>query len=114
VSAAAAPGPYHCNSHGATSVCADSWRVFCVVTLVFRFLRKTRLPSRIGGFVFREQKAVARPRQLFAGLSPRGLDFDPRPIFVWFLAMKVAVRHVRPRAALYTPACVFVPLLSAH
>jgi hypothetical protein len=114
VSAAAAPGPYHCNSHGATHVCADSWRVFCVVTLVFRLLRKARLPSHTGGFVFRKQKAIARPRQLFAGLSTRGLDFDSIPIFVWFLAMKVAVRHVRPRVALYSPACVFVPLLSPH
>ena len=51
---AAAPSPYHCKSHGGTPECADSWRVFCVVMLVFRFLRKkSHIPSHYGDFVFR-------------------------------------------------------------
>jgi hypothetical protein len=63
----------------------------CVLTLVIR-LRKSHLPSRIA-VCFLEGKE-GRGNAQVAGLPSRGLDFDPIPVYVGFVAIKVALRHI--------------------
>jgi hypothetical protein len=56
-------------------------------------------------------KAVPWLRRLVAGLPPRRTGFDPGPVHVGFVVIKVALGQVLPRVLRFSPVNFIPPVL---
>jgi hypothetical protein len=82
-----------------------------VLGAIFPGLKQVELEANCSLSFNTEFKAVPWLRRLVASVSPRKPGFDPGPVHVGFVVVKVALGQVFPRVLQFSPVSFIPPVL---